>query len=134
MAAMEQCGEVRGLSVKLSMHEQSCSALVSPLTSDSCFLSCALISEAERLNVAQCNPIGIDFNQDNVPACLITLSERSEMAKDRLPNVLQARMEKTVQCAHNWCSKSLLCICLYSRFKQPKAQHTRNTLSYVLMR
>lgn len=53
------------------------------------------------------------------------------MAKDRLPNVLEACLEKTVQRAHNWCSKSLLCICLYSHFKQPNAHNEKikNTLS-----
>lgn len=40
--------------------------------------------------MAQRNPIGIDFNQDNVPACLITASERHEMGKDHLLNVLEA--------------------------------------------
>lgn len=53
----------------------------SPHSLDSCFVCCSLISEAKRRNVAQCNPIGIDFNQDNVPACLITVSERHEMDK-----------------------------------------------------
>lgn len=72
------------------VHACTCNALMSLLTPDSCFLCCILISEAERGNVAQCNPIGIDFNQDNVPACLITVSQRHEMGKDHSLNVLEA--------------------------------------------
>lgn len=45
------------------------------------------MTEAERGNVARGNPIGMDFNQDNVYACLITVSERHEVGKDHLVNV-----------------------------------------------
>lgn len=72
------------------VHACTCGALMSLLTPDFCFLCSTLISEAKRGNVAQCNPIGIDFNQDNVPACLITVSERHETVKDHLLNVLEA--------------------------------------------
>lgn len=66
----------------------------SPHSPDSCLVCCSLISETNRGNVAQRNPIGIDFNQDNVPVCLITVSERHEMDKDHLPNVPEACVEQ----------------------------------------
>lgn len=54
------------------------------------------MSEATRGNVAQCNPIGIDFNQDNVPSFLITLSERHQVGKEHLVNVPQACLERNL--------------------------------------
>lgn len=71
-----------------------CNTLMSLLTLEFCFLCCILTSEADRGNVARCNPIGIDFNQDNVPACLITVSERHAIGKDHLPNAPKARLEQ----------------------------------------
>lgn len=53
------------------------------------------MSEADWGNVARCNPIGIDFNQDNVPACLIIVSERHEIGKDHLLNVPEACLEQS---------------------------------------
>lgn len=78
------------------VHARTCNMLMSLLTSDFCFLCCTLISEAKRGNVAVCNPIGIDFNQDNVPACLVTVSERHETGKDHLLNVPRPVWSKTV--------------------------------------
>ena len=73
----------------------ACSALMSLPTPDFCFLRSngIVMSEARQGNVAQCNPIGIDFNQDNVPACLITVSERRETGKDHLLSVPEACLE-----------------------------------------
>lgn len=116
------------------VHACTCNALISLLTCDFCFHSCTLISGAKWGNVAQCNPIGIDFNQDNVPACLIMLSERHKMAKDHLLNVTEACLEENVQNAHtNWSLKSLLYVCLYSRFKRPNAHNKKNHHKLIVL-
>lgn len=80
------------------------------------------MSEAERDNVAECNPIGIDFNQDNVPACLITVSQRQKMGKDHLLNVLEACLEQNCS---TWASLVLKVISesLFLQLFYPRKTH-----------
>lgn len=90
------------------------------------FLCFILIMWAEQGNVAWHNPIGIDFNRDNVPTCLITVSHSFKNDKRSLNKCAKGSRVKLfnmiITGTQSHCCKIVTC----KHFNQHKLHSKKN--------